>query len=198
MALITQKEYARRRKVSAPYINKLVRQGKIVLSRDGKIDPKKADAARKAYAQPARKRKAASAGKLKGGRPVGGRETATGSLTAKRAEREGYEAGLSRLKYERESGELLPRAQVLLAEQKKNANIRNRFRSLARRLAQVLAPEMTPAHVEAVLGEAIAHELTELARDPLGMLEVQSIAGTPGLTTETQRHGENQSEGAQA
>jgi hypothetical protein len=50
--LLSQKDYARRRGVTPQYVNKLVRQGKILLV-GKKVDIKQADAAIKAFSRPA-------------------------------------------------------------------------------------------------------------------------------------------------
>lgn len=52
MAGLNQKEYAAHRGVSAPYINKLVKQGAIPIGKDGKIDPGAADRALAAQSDP--------------------------------------------------------------------------------------------------------------------------------------------------
>lgn len=170
--LITQKEYARRRKVTPQYISKLVREGKIVL-KNGLVDPKQADAARghatrKATKKSARKRPTARKRPAVGRPPRG---SATHSLTDGRAQKVHWEALQAKLEYERTAGGLLPKSEVLEAERRKNSNIRTRIRSMARSLAPLLARSATPAECESLLLAEIDHQLSALAADPLGLDE---------------------------
>jgi hypothetical protein len=96
------------------------------------------------------------------------RNSATRSLTAARAEREHYQAQMAKLDYEKASGSLLPRDQVLEAERRKNANIRAKFRQLARSLAPRVSRVASPAEVEHLLLSEIDLVLGQLAMNPLG------------------------------
>jgi hypothetical protein len=192
--LLTQKDYARRIGKSAQYVNKLVGTGKIVL-RDGRVDPKQADAALKAWARPgakpnsaksakkrqARAKKAGKASaKKRAARPHSSepasvetpraRVSASNSLTAWRAKNEEVKAKLGELELKKAEGELLPKSEVLEAERWKNANIRTRFRRLARTLAPRMARIASASEAEAVLLEEIDLQLAELAADPLGIV----------------------------
>lgn len=189
MTLITQKEYARRIKRTPQYVNKLVKQGKITLRR-GLVDSRQADAARKAWARAgndvetahrstkkAKKakapgRKASPAKYANASRPP----SATGTLTQARAKREQALAEMAELDLKKALGELLPRDQVLAAEQKKNERIRTRFRRLPRMIAPMLAREMAPTEVEQILREEVDLLLGELAADPLGLKEDAPLA----------------------
>jgi hypothetical protein len=170
--LITQKAYAKRRRISAQYVNKLVRQGKIVLKK-GLVDPAQADRAREhsRVVTPRRKQRGNAHG---GGRPAGSggagakQNSATATLTKARAADAGYQAELRKLELGLRTGELVPAKEVLEAERRKNANVRLRFRSLARSMAPVMARTSTPAECERILLDEIDHRLDELAEDPLG------------------------------
>jgi hypothetical protein len=175
MALVTQKEYARRRKLTPQYVNKLVRQGKIVL-RKGLVDPAQADRAREhsRAVTPRRKQRGNAHG---GGRPAGQRpaarpgvkqNSATASLTSARAADAGYQAELRRLELNEKTKKLLPADEVLEAERRKNANVRLRFRALAREVAPVMARTNTPAECERILADEVDQRLHELEHDPLG------------------------------
>lgn len=167
---VTQKDYAKRRGVTAQYINKLVTQGKIRKGPGGKIDPRQADAAIRAYSR---------AGKvIKPTRPKKDKaekapkpDSATRSLTKFRAQNEEYKAKTAELEFKKLNGELLPRSEVLLAEQRKNENIRKKFRALPRTIAKLVADASTPAHAEEILRQEIDRLLDELAKDPLGLAE---------------------------
>lgn len=194
MPRLTQKQYARHIKRSPQYVNKLVRQGKVRLGRDGKIDAAQAD---RALAQTRERARTPGGGRPKkgsnahgGGRPprvrpaaagpgAPARASATQSLTSARAADAAYQAKLRKLEYEKAVGELLPAAEVREAERRKNANLRTRFRRLPRGVAQRLAyTTRTPAEIERILLEAIDHELAELAADPLGTHPEAPVAPT--------------------
>lgn len=190
MALLTQAEYAKRKGVTPQYVNKLVSQGKIVLV-GRKVNPKQADAAIRAGHRPGvarrkgRRALIARKGKSKSTQPRAAvphrskpakplmslksdaQLSATKSLTAMRTENEKYKALTAKLDYERLCGQLLPKAQVLEAERRKNMNIRGRFRKLASSLAVVVARTTSPAEVQKLLLEEIDLVLDQLSKDPL-------------------------------
>lgn len=183
--LISQKEYARRRRVTPQYINKLVRQGKITLVK-GLIDPKRADRERSAWSQPARSSKSSHSDAKAKKSPARSRRvredeqpdahpaesqprSSTGKLTAARAEREHYQSLQAKLEYERLLGQLVPAAEVRMAQERQNANVRTQFRAIARDLAQQLALTTSPAECEQILLDAIDLRLSVLAADPLAL-----------------------------
>lgn len=200
MALMTQRAYAVHAGVTPQYVNKLVAQGKIRLI-GKKVDSRQADAVRAAFrragrvvpAQRAKQGKTAKAAKQakprvqtsakrSAPRPAvekPERNSATRSLTEARAAREHYQAELAKLDYERAVGQLLPRDQVLEAERRKNANVRARFRKLARSLAPMLARFTVPSECESFLLSEIDLVLQQLAGDPLGMRDEQPPAPAP-------------------
>jgi DNA-binding Lrp family transcriptional regulator len=179
---MTQVEYAKRKGVTPQYINKLVNRG--VIRKIGRlIDSKQADAAiransqaperskslRKTKTKPASARKRASSPRPKATGLA--KTSATRNLTAAKADREHYQALMAKLEYEKAVANLLPREQVLVAEQRKNANVRTQFRKLARSVAPLLARVADPAEIENLLREEIDVVLGQLARDPLGGVE---------------------------
>lgn len=177
MTLMRQNEYAKRRGVSAQYINKLVRQRKIVLV-GKKINPRQADAAiRNSSTRPERSKLSARSKTTKTAsrkaspakqKPKAPRASATRSLTEAKAMRENYQAEMAKLDYEKQIGNLLPRDQVLEAERRKNANIRTSFRRIARSLAPVLARTNSEAEAERLVLREVDRILSQLATDPLG------------------------------
>jgi hypothetical protein len=200
--LITQKEYARRRRISAAYVSKLVRKGVIEL-KNGMVDPKHADAARLAVSKPgrtagkkaaARKGGRASAANRAAKRDAGGDSSEKASPTAGQRARSATdtaaywnaqklkaETELKQIELERVRGELLPRAEVKEAQERQNANVKMRIRRLARSVAPQLARITTASEIEQVLLEEIDLVLSELARDPLGdgPHELQTSAEMP-------------------
>ena len=93
----------------------------------------------------------------------------TASLTRWRAMREEAQAKTAALELQKLTGELLPAGEVLEAERRKNANVRASFRRLARSMAPLLHRATSPAEVEQLLLAEIDLQLSELARDPLGL-----------------------------
>lgn len=177
MTLMRQNEYAKRRGVSAQYINRLVKQQKIVLV-GKKINPRQADAAiRNSSTRPERSKlsarskttktasRKASPAKSKTKPP---RTSATQTLYEAKASREGFQAKIAELDYQKQIGNLLPRDQVLEAERRKNANIRTSFRRIARSLAPVLARTNSEAEAERLVLREVDRILGQLATDPLG------------------------------
>ena len=197
--LMTQRAYAALKhvQVSPQYINKLVSQGKI-RKIGSKIDRYQADAAIAAFrragrvVQTASKRKAAAPARRpstprSSARPApvagGSRiESATATLTRSRATTEEFKAKTAELEYRRLIKELLPAAEVLEAERRKNANIRATFRRLARTMAPVLHRAATPAELELALLAEVDLALEELAGDPLGSREpAPEIPAAPAI-----------------
>jgi hypothetical protein len=169
--LVTQKEFARRRRVTPQYINKLVRD-QVIRLKDGKVDPAQADAAIKAKRNPLHPSKLDHHGPAPRARGV-----ATGELTKNRAENEKYKALTAKAEYEKMIGALLPAAQVIEAQRRSNQNIRTDLLRLPRAAAVSLA-QKPAAEVEV--------ELTRWVRDLLSkwtgpaLLEEQSsVVGRP-------------------
>ncbi len=187
--LLTQKAYARLRHISPQYVNKLVRLERIVLKR-GLVDPVQADRARKpVHAMAKRPKVKRGSNAHGGGRPArdpgaankpNGRPSFSRSLVAERTRDAGAQASLRELELKERTRQLLPAQEVQEAERRKNANIRLRFRGLARTLAPVMARTTSAADCERLLREEIDHQLEELARDPLALVgPVQSPESPP-------------------
>jgi len=197
MGLVTQKAYARSRRITPQYVNKLVRQERIQL-KHGLVNPVQADRARQpVHAMTARPKAKRGTNAHGGGRParvnIPGpdsvqRPSATMSLTTARAADAGYQARLRKLEFEERTRALLPAAEVLEAERRKNANIRLRFRGMARTLAPLMARTAVPADCQRLMLEEIDHQLEELARDPLAVVGpiVPPPAPAPGVQTSAQ------------
>jgi hypothetical protein len=174
---MTQKAFAVHLKKSPQYVNKLVAQGKIILV-DRKVNVRQAKAAIAANRRPGRimaaaasrrrpSRKAASSTAVRASR-AGNLPSATQSLTANRARYEAARAQTAELELARLTKTLLPAHEVLEAERRKNANIRARFRRLARSLAPLLHRASSASEVEQILLGGIDFELSEVTRDPVG------------------------------
>ena len=92
----TQAAYARHAGLSRPYISKLVKNGRIPIGKDGKIDFAEADAARAEGEDPS----------------VAIGKKSSGTYTKARAAREAFNAKLAQLEYEGAIKRLLPKASV--------------------------------------------------------------------------------------
>lgn len=104
---LTPIEYARRKGWSKQYVSRLLKEGRITRGRDGRIDPKKADAAIEATSEPSR------ADHKKGGAGENGKGNLSYEAYAKsRAEEKAYSARLKRLAYLSKRGDLIPASKV--------------------------------------------------------------------------------------
>ena len=188
MTLVTQKEFARRIGVTPQYVNKLVSRGVITLVQ-GRVNPAKAKAAVAAMSPRGVGSRQTAAKKVR--RPKVVRRTAakkadkppsaTRSYVSAKAEREHWQALSAKLEYEKTVGTLLPAAEVIQAEQRKNANLRMRLRKLARSMAPMLARLTVTFECEQYLLGEVDQVLEELATDPLGLKPdaVQTSAQVP-------------------
>lgn len=99
--LLSQRAYAKHRGVAESAVRRAIESGRITTT-DGKIDPGTADKQWEQNTNPAYHQ-------TRGG---GDSDDSPFSYKASRARRETYEALLKKLEYERESGKLIPIAQV--------------------------------------------------------------------------------------
>lgn len=166
------------------YITQLKRDGRLVLTDDGKAvqvaaslariaetrDPSKAGvadrhasarAAAQAGPAPAAEPEAAStAPKM----PDPGMDKVGNSYQAARAVRERYEALRAKLSYEQSIGKVLEAAHVEAAAADAITTLRARLETLPDILAAQLAAEPDEARCRAVVAEAVEHALGELSR----------------------------------
>ena len=186
-ALLTATAYAKRIGKSQSYVSRLVRAGKITLTR-GKIDPKKADrelalnrhgrqtkpSSRKPTAKKAPQKKAAKKAPAKRGpgRPVKGPERGAGGDTmfAAQLRRERAKAEREELLLRREKGELVDKAEVrstvfTLARATRDAMLR-----IPARIRSQLAAEGDELKVGALLEAEIRKALDQIAEAPLERL----------------------------
>ena len=177
---LNQKDYAKHRGVTAQYISRLVREGKIPTGRDGLIAVAKADKALgPRFRKPARKAapqaKRTAAPRLK----ALPRESSTASLTAARARKASADAEVAELMVARDRGLLVSKEEVLAAQRKQNSNIRTRLRMLPRAVAPLLANASSAAECERILLEIIDRELSDLSRDPLALQTSATMVPVP-------------------
>jgi len=167
--LVSQREYAKMRKVSGPYINKLVRDGKIpFVGKRKQIDPDKADAAlAKTTANAPRMGREPSAPEVTPARSDG----MNVSYIQARTVHETYKAKKEKLEYEKMLGKLIDVEVVERQQSHINGNIAARLRALPSKLTPQLVGVPTSAKVNAILTKEIMQALEELV----------TIAGTTTL-----------------
>lgn len=186
---VTQAAYAKMRGFTKQYVNKLVREGAIVL-KDRRVDMKQADRAVASRPRPervARRRKKAEPNRQPA-RPrrrtsePRGTVSATGSLTAARAEEMQYKAKLAKLDHDERVGLLVRKDEVLKGEQRKNENIRGKFGGMHITVRSQLVDGMSKAEIAELVRIEVSRRLDQLSKDPLGMLA--EIASRPGPVVE--------------
>lgn len=180
MALVSQREYARRRGVTHRAVQKAIMAGRI-MAHDGKIDPAQADTDWPLNTDPSKPKGTATEREMRrdnptaappdddqprarhadGPRADGPRADGAMHYAQSRAVREAYEARLKKLEYEREAGKLID-AQAAAAEWQRAIGIaRNKVLGLPTKIRTRL-PKLTPEDVAAI--ELLVREtLEELA-----------------------------------
>lgn len=160
--LISQREYARQKGCSVQYVNKLVKEGRIVLT-SGKIDPATADAGWNGRTQQPR----ADVPKPETPAPTVRESPSSNpnSYLAARTFHETYKAKREKLLYEQLQGKLVDGDLVLEKASNAFQNCRVRMRGLAKSMAPILASHTSPAEIEKIMADAIEGALTVLSDD---------------------------------
>lgn len=159
---VTKAEYARRIGVKPPQISRLIRQGKLPVEPDGKIDVVKADVAIKAHRDPARAHLRKS-------------KLPSVTLDAKQAEayqdartaREEWNAKLAELEYQKSAGELVDRQKVGASLFMIGRSTRDSLLRIPARISEQLARERDPRRCRALLTEELHKALLHLADEEL-------------------------------
>ena len=143
--IVTKTEYAKLHGWHPSHVSRLVRQGRVVVTDDGKIDVEQSDALVDATTDPAVNR-----------------VSSTQSYAEAKARREHYMAELARLDVEKANGKLVEAEQVKRQVYDLFRIVRDQLEQLPARLAPQLSPdaaaqhemhEMLDAEVRAVLEE---------------------------------------------
>lgn len=145
------RQYAKHRGVSAQAVSLAVKAGRIPISKDGKIDVKKADAAWQENTN-------AQAGSVLKAGPA-----AMPSYSEARAVRETYAAKLEQLEYQRASGELLPRLEVVAVVTAIHTVVKAGLLSLPATMAPLVAAETDARRVEQLLMTKIRELLVDFS-----------------------------------
>jgi hypothetical protein len=155
--LMRQTEYARHRGVSAAAVSRAIREGRITVQADGRIDPVAADAQWEANT---RKRadprsQPIEASGVSAGHSQAGEET----YLAARTRREQAEAHLAELRVRQACGELVSAAEVRTEMAVKISALRDRFLNIGARLAPVLAAETDPQRCQIAIDAEVCETL---------------------------------------
>jgi hypothetical protein len=174
---MTQTEYAKHRGVSQPYINRLVKQGKIPLA-DGKIDPETADAALDAAADPSKGGVRASNAERRQTRPDAPAAppepgAPIGQFNRAKTVDATFVAKLRELEYKKQIGALIEREPYAKANEDAGAMLRKELDAMQHRLAPLVAGESSIQRCRELIAvevdracAMIADTLEALAADP--------------------------------
>lgn len=170
MTTLSKTEYAKLRGWGKSYIAKLGKQGRLVLTDDGKVDVEATDARIEATADPS-KQGVADRWAAKRGEP---QEPSTGDdagtdlggydYQAARAKHETHKARIAGLEEAQLTGRLLDAERVIQALTDNAAAMRAVLERLPDRIAPVLAAESDPRRVHQLLDDEVGRVLDELSR----------------------------------
>jgi hypothetical protein len=151
MAAISQRAYARHRRVALSAVQKAVETGRISTLADGTIDPEVAD---REWAERSR------------AYTRGQDEEDSGAFGASqyskaRAVREHYMARLAKLDYEQKVGSLVPKAEVQIAAFNERRRFRDHMLNIPDRVAAMLAAETDATRCYDILQVEIRKALNE-------------------------------------
>ncbi len=174
---MTMAEYARHRRVSRQAVSKAVRTGRIVLTKEGMIDPEAADASWRRNTDPSKPSNSV-AGNPRGAVPRSRRvapevpSTTTATLSqgpdyhVSRAVRETYLAKLVRLEYELKTGKLIDAEESRHAAFQDNRRVRDLLLAIPDRTAAQLAACADPTECHKLLAAEIRRACEELSDEP--------------------------------
>lgn len=180
MAGLNQKEYAAHRGVSAPYINKLVKQGAIPIGADGKIDPNAADRALAAQSDPGKAGVVASNASRRGTAapsappatpptkelPAGDALTPVGPFHRAKTVDAEYAAKLRELDYRQRIGSLIDRDAYAKGCEDAAVALGKELDNMIHRLANITGQRELIAAEVFRARDAMADTLEALAADP--------------------------------
>lgn len=149
------KEYAAHREVSVVAVRKAIKSGRITLNQNKKLDPKLADAEWFENTNPAKQRNSEdnnSDDKI--------------SYHRSRAIREEYNAKLTQLQFERESGKLIPIEEVKTQAFTAGRRIRDRFLNMPDHIAPQLVGKTNIFEIKNILKSELTKILEELSKSP--------------------------------
>ena len=150
------KEYAEHRNVSVVAVRKAIKSGRITLNQNKKLDQKLADSQWFENTNPAKQRNSAdnnsSDDKI--------------SYHRSRAIREDYNAKLTKLQFERESGKLIPIEEVKIQAFNSGRRIRDRLLNMPDHIAPHLVSKTSIFEIKNILKSELTKILEELSTHP--------------------------------
>ncbi len=155
---LTVKEYADHRKVSVVAVRKAIKTGRITLNQNKKLDRELADAEWFKNTNPAKQRK-----------EVDGNQSSSDdkiSYHRSRAIREDYNAKLTQLQFERESGKLIPIEEVKTSAFNAGRRVRDRLLNIPDRIAPQLVGKTNIFEIKNILKSELTKILEELSSNP--------------------------------
>ena len=188
MAGLSARAYARHRGVSHTAVLKALETGRIVAGADGPIDPAVADRQwvestdlakpRNSVTGVPKKRRmpgapsdplgspGSEASEPSNGAANGDTSRLVSSYAASRAAREGYQARLAKLEFEKRSGKLVDAYEVRAQHFALGRRVRDSLRGIPDRLAPILVGQTDAAVVHRMLSEELERGLAELSKAP--------------------------------
>jgi hypothetical protein len=179
--LVSMREYARRRNVSAMAVSKAAKAGRITLV-DGKVDVATADrdwpdntnpgqlahrdGAPAAAAEPGDSYVPPSEGDQdteNGAADSAKKNTSGAAYGQARAIREGYAARLAKINYEKEVGALVSAEEVRVAAFKLARTARDQLMAMVDQLAPIVAAETNPFEVHRLISEHVRRISNDIA-----------------------------------
>lgn len=151
------KEYAEHREVSVVAVRKAIKTGRITLNQNKKLNPKSADAEWFKNTNPAKQRSATE------GNESNNEEI---SYHRSRAIREDYNAKLTKLQFERESGKLIPIEEVKTSAFNAARRVRDRLLNMPEHIAPQLVGKTNIFEIKNILKSELTKILEELSKNP--------------------------------
>jgi hypothetical protein len=162
MPLVSIRQYAKHRSVSHTAVQKAVKQGRIKLTPEDKIDVEAADRDWHRNSSPVNAPIRARVV------PAGDAPSSGPTYAQSRAVRELYLARLAKIEFEERAAKLVSRDEVTVAAFTKARTVRDSLLNIPDRVASMLAAESDPARVHHILADEIRKALSELSGDNRG------------------------------
>ena len=148
---MTKTQYAKHRNVSGAMISKLIKEDRILITPDGKVDVEISDTLLDSFSDASDPRNSLST-KLSN----------IGDYSANRARLTKYKADMAKIDYERASDKSVDKAGVSIAAHSTARRTRDGFMSLLDRLPPILAPLDNPHEIRNTLDTEFRAVLEEL------------------------------------
>lgn len=153
---LSVKEYAEYRDVSVVAVRKAIKSGRINLNQNKKLDQELADAEWLKNTNPAKQRKEVDSNQSRSDDKI--------SYHRSRAIREDYNAKLTQLQFERESGKLIPIEEVKIQAFNAGRRVRDRLLNIPDRIAPQLVGKTNIFEIKNILKSELTKILEELSK----------------------------------